>query len=147
MRLPKALMNFIRSEFGTTVTIATEYTREEFTFRCHPNYQSDGPIFDWMNVLFDDGTYPCRLAAVIVHANPDIAIASNESYTLLVQSATSRTGIASALFTEWSWSADYYAIDPSSIAGPCFVVSITDDSSKILEALPISEWAALFTDC
>ena len=34
---------------------------------------------------------------------------------------------------------------PSSIVSPCFVVMIKDDTSKILETLPLDKWPSEFT--
>ena len=51
------------------------------------------------------------------------------------------------MLTEWNWSPTYIVIFPFNIVGPCFVVSIKDDMSKILETLlPLAKWAANFTD-
>ena len=110
----------------------------EFTSQCHPCYQSDGAIYDWMKVLFSDGiSYPCRLSAVIME--------TDFSYKLVVQSAKERTRTKSALLTEWTWNDQYYVISPESIVAPCFVISISDNTSKILETLPYDEWPAQFT--
>ena len=68
-----------------------------------------------------------------------------EPYHLVVQSATSKTNVKSVLLTEWRWSAEYLVIHPSHIVGPCFVISIKDDSSKVLEAWPLEQWASEFT--
>jgi Plavaka transposase len=152
MHLPTPLMEFMWTTFGPHVRFCTEYVRDQFTFRCHPAYQSDNPINDWMNVLFEvfdtkTNTYsttafPCRLAAVVIRAvdalNPD-------PYHLVVQSTTKKTGIQSVLLTEWCWSSEYLVILPSNIVGPCFVISIKPDMSKVLEALPLEKWASEFT--
>ena len=140
LELDPLLITYLCSEFGDNVCICTEYVRDMYTFRCHPCYQGDGPIYDWLKIVFDDDTYPCRLASVVV--TNDI----NSPYKLIVQSTTSRTGISSTLLTEWNWAATYYTIDPDCIEGPCFVVSIKNDMSKILETLPREQWADQFTD-
>ena len=146
MVLPRELMQFLVHTFGLHVCICTEYVREEFTFRCHPNYQSNGPIFDWMNVMYEHSSRkpdktqicPCRLAAVVVNAS------ATEPYQLVVQCASTRTGRDSVLFQEWHWSQTYSVISPSTIAGPCFVVSITDDCSTILQTKARYLWPAEF---
>jgi hypothetical protein len=53
MVLPRELMQFLVHTFGLHVCNCTEYVREEFTIRCHLNYQSNGPNFDWMNVMYE----------------------------------------------------------------------------------------------
>ena len=105
-----------------------------------------------MNVLFEvfdpktrktvETAFPCRLAAVVLC---DVDDANTEPYHLVVQSAQQKTGIKSVLLTEWVWSAEYLVIYPSHIVGPCFVISIKDDTSKILEALPLDKWPSEFT--
>ena len=60
LRLPTALLKFVTDHFGHSVTLATEYVRHIYTFQCHPAYQSDGAIYDWMNVKFSDNSIcPC----------------------------------------------------------------------------------------
>jgi hypothetical protein len=59
---------------------------------------------------------------------------------LVVQRATHKTNVRSVLLTEWWWSPTYYVITLNDIVAPCFVISIKEDNSKILETLPIDEW-------
>ena len=59
-RLPTALLKFVTDHFGHLVTLATEYVRHIYTFRCHPAYQSGGAIYNWMNVKFSNNSIcPC----------------------------------------------------------------------------------------
>jgi hypothetical protein len=101
-----------------------------------------------MNVLFEETNqnvetaFPYRLAAVMLC---DVNRTNTEPYHLVVQSAQRKTGIKSVLLTEWSWSAEYLVIYPSHIVGPCFVISIKDDTSKILEALSLDKLPSEFT--
>ena len=144
LHLSVDLLTFLCDTFGNTVRCATEYVREEYTFRCHPCYQSDGPIYDWMKVIFDGeppSSYPCRLASVVITDNPD------DPYQLVVQAATERTFRDSTLLREWKFSECFYAISPDAIEGPCFVISsISPNESTILETLPYEEWPSKFTD-
>ena len=110
-------------------------------FRCHPCFQSDGPIYDWMKVKFDGDEIPCRLASVVILNND---ITNLDRYRLVVQRATTRTKIQSVLLTEWFWSPMYYVISTKDIIAPCFVISIKDDNSKIQETLAIEEWYKAF---
>ena len=84
---------------------------------------------DWLLLLFH-------------HSAPPIC---QEPYQLVVQSATKRTGVKSALLTEWEWDPQYYVVSPESIVSPCFVITIKEDNSKILETLPIEDWPGQFT--
>ena len=150
MKLPPKLLEFLCDEFKETATVrfCTEYKREDHTFRCHPCYQSDGPIYDWMKIDFgpgrNGGVLPCRLAAVVLVESPKDP---NEKFQLVVQSVSKKTGVQSALLTEWYWSSTYYAVSPNTIVAPCFVISITQDGSKVLEALPYEDWPDQYTKC
>ena len=84
-----------------------------------------------MNVVFEEGTYPSKLMAVVVKSSNH-----GEGLHLVVQSASRRTHVDSVLFREWDFSEDYYTITPDSIESPVFVISIQDEkSNKILETL------------
>ncbi len=120
------------------VRFCSEFRIGNNIFRCHPSFQSDGDMYDWMRADFQGTVYPCRLAAVIVSTDDDVN--ANDRLKLVVQRTTCATGINSVLFTEWLWSNEYHVIVPSDVESPCFVVSIKEDTSKILETLPIEEW-------
>ena len=152
MHLPVSLLVFICQRFGETVRFCTEYIRDKYTFRCHPGFQSGSAIYDWMTVKFETneaGTafdvFPCRLAAVIVLPTSDTSQAADR-YRLVVQCTTERTTTKSVLLTEWLWEEQYHVIEPNTIVGPCFVISIKADGSKVLETLPIEEWHSQFTE-
>ena len=128
LQLDISLLCYLYTLFGHTVNFCTEYKRDIYTFRCHPSYGSARPIFDWMIMKFDTGLFPCRLAAVVLHHSaPDHAV------QLVVQSTTSRTPVKSTFFQEWNWSAEYITVSPNTIEAPCFVISIRDDNSRVLE--------------
>ena len=140
MQLPDDLIDYICNQFGDAVSICTEFVRGGFTFRCHPAFQSNGAINDWMKVVFEEGSFPCRLVSVIVLNDAE------PKYELIVQSASQRTNRDSVLFKEWLWSPVYYTISPESIEEPCFVISIKEDHSTILETLRYESWASKFTE-
>ena len=66
MQLNAMLLQFVHDQFGSPVTICTEYCRDRLYFRCHPFYQSRAPRFDWLRIQFESGVFPCRLATVVV---------------------------------------------------------------------------------
>ena len=141
MTIPTTLVQYLCKEFGNYVEMATEYVRDKYVFRCHPSYQSSGAIYDWMNVVFEEGTYPSKLMAVVVKSSNH-----GEGLHLVVQSASRRTHVDSVLFREWDFSEDYYTITPDSIESPVFVISIQDEkSNKILETLSYEDWPSQFT--
>ena len=138
---PRVLSEFLLTTFGNPVRFCTECRMGKNIFRCHPDFQSDGALFDWMRAEFHGRVYPCRLAAVVVIHDDAI---NTDRLELVVQRATQTTGINSVLLTEWLWSSEYHVILPSDVKSPCFVVSIKEDSSKILETLPIEDWHNAF---
>ena len=139
---PLALSKFMLEPFGNPVQFCSEFRIGNNIFRCHPSFQSDGDMYDWMRADFQGTVYPCRLAAVIVSTDDDVN--ANDRLKLVVQRTTCATGINFVFFTEWLWSNKYHVIVPSDVQSPCFVVSIKEDTSKILETLPIEEWHKAF---
>jgi hypothetical protein len=139
---PFALSKFMLEQFSNPVRFCSEFQIGNNIFRCHPSFQSDGAMYDWMKADFRGTVYPCRLAAVIVSTDDDVN--ANDCLKLVVQRTTCATGINLVLFTEWLWSNKYNVIVPSNVQSPSFVVSIKEDTSKILETLPIEEWHKAF---
>ena len=144
MRIPDPVLQSLLCTFGSKVHFCTELVYKGNTYRCHPSFQSGGPIYDWMNATFYDPKTkstiicPCRLTAVVV--TEEI-----QPYRLLVHRGKETTGVGSVLLTEWFMSDEYDVINPGDIEGPCFVIIIRDDESKILQTRPRSEWASQFT--
>ena len=86
LQMDNQLLHYLYNNFGPVVHFCTEYKGDIYTFRCHPNYGSAGPIYDWMIIKFNIGLYPCRLAAVVF----DDSTSAQEVH-LVVQSTTTRT--------------------------------------------------------
>jgi hypothetical protein len=93
LQMDNKLLHYLHNNFGPVVHFCTEYKRDIYTFRCHPNYGSAGPIYDWMTIKFNIGLFPCRLAAVVF----DDSTSAKEVH-LVVQSTTTRTLAKSTLF-------------------------------------------------
>jgi hypothetical protein len=70
-----------------------------------------------MKADFRGTMYPCRLAAVVI-VSTDELINASERFKLVMQRATSATGINLVLFTEWLWSSEYHVIMPSNVQSP-----------------------------
>jgi hypothetical protein len=83
-----------------------------------------------MIIKFNIGLYPCRLAAVVF----DDSTSAKEVH-FVVQSTTTSTSAKSTLFQEWNWSPEYTSVHPYTIEAPCFVISLRDDNSRVLETL------------
>jgi len=147
MSLPMSLMKFVVKVFGNNVKICTEFHRDSLIFRCHPKFQSNLPRYDWLNIRFETGIYPCRLALVVVETMDKL---QDSQFHLVVQSTTEKTSHTksngSVLFTEWKWSDEYYCVLPENIVGSCFVVTNKDNASHVLETLPYNKWASQFTN-
>lgn len=146
LSLPPQLIEFVchHFKFLERVRFCTEYVRDIHTFRCHPCYQSDGPIYDWMIINFDGHNYPCRLALVVVLDKTYEGF--EDKYQLIVQSTTEEVEEhESNLLREWKWSPTYHAVPSSTVVAPCFVISISHDNSTVLETKAYSDWASMFT--
>jgi len=92
-------------------------------------------------------TFPCRLAAVVFNDADDSTEVDLHPYKLVIQSTTKRLlNKSSALLSEWTWSPQYYVIDTDSVVAPCFVISIVEDHSVVLETKASHLWAAEFTN-
>jgi hypothetical protein len=145
LALPLKLIEFVFDSFkeSDSITFCTEYKRDVHTFRCHPCYQSDGPIHDWMIIDFGEhGKFPCRLALVVVVDSPEDP---DEKYQLVVQSTTEEIKEhESTLLREWKWSPTYHLVSGNTVVAPCFVISISHNSSTVLETKPFTEWASKF---
>jgi hypothetical protein len=124
LTLPIPLLKFLCAKFGPKVRICTQYQRDKFTFRCHPAFQSGSAIHDWMLVKFETeavgnqaagvDNFPCKLAVVVLNDDSNVTN-DDDKYRLVVQCTISRTGVKSALLTEWWWSPDYVIISPATI--------------------------------
>jgi len=40
---------------------------QRWTFRAHPNYQNDGPFYDWAYINFDGNLYPCKIVTFVLN--------------------------------------------------------------------------------
>ena len=145
LQLSQALQNYLIKTFGSKVHCCTEYKRDVHTFRCHPSFQSQGAIYDWINVQFDTGVFPCCLAMIVVL---DEAVTPSEKYRLIIQPAIEPTNCDSVLFREWIWRLQNITTSLLiQLSSPCFVISIIkDDGSRILETKGYDMWAGEFTD-
>ena len=145
MHIPDNVLQCVVHQFGSHVKLCTELKYKTATYHCHPSYQSGGPIYDWMIVTFTHANTkattlpPCQLAVIVVTKE-------SQPYRLVVQCGIRKTGIKSVLLTEWEMSNDFTVIEPCSIDGPCFVIMIIEDGSKILQTLLRHLWASEFTE-
>ena len=147
LRIDLDLANYLLSEHGSPVSFCTEYVRDELKFRCHPNFQDEGPMYDWMRVAFQDektnqiSIYPSRLAAVLVFERKT----PKEHYKLVIQCCEKiNTSRSSVLLKHWSFSEKYHTIDPTAVHSPCFVVKTDQDT--VCEVLAKEKWPWQFTE-
>ena len=150
MKVPPRLLQFLRETFlvggATIVQFCTEYKANGQTFRCHPCYQSDGAIYDWMKVDFGEphGIRACRLAAVVIVESPNHQVEDNQ-VQLVVQSVTEMAGVQPVLLTKYYFDDTYHSVSPDRIKAPCFVITTTHDGSKVFVTRALEEWADEFT--
>jgi hypothetical protein len=50
------------------------------------------------------------------------------------------------LLIQWTWSPQYYIIDTDDIVSPCFVISVVEDHSVVLETKALYLWPEQFTN-
>jgi hypothetical protein len=111
LQMDNKLLHYLHNKFGPVVHSCTEYKSDIYTFQCHPNYGSAGPIYDWMIIKFNIGLFPCQLAAVVLDD-----FTSAKGVHLVVQSTTTRTLAKSALFKEWNWSTENVSVCPNTLS-------------------------------
>jgi hypothetical protein len=89
------------------------------------------------------GKFPYWLALVVVVDSPKDP---EDRYQLAVQSTTEEIKHhESTLLREWKWSPTYHLVSCNTIVDPCFVISISHNSSMVLETKPYTEWASKLT--
>ncbi len=120
MKLPPDLVKFVCISFQESETIhfCTECQRDVHKFQCHPSFQSDGDLHDWMNTDFGrkHGHFCCQLALVVVVDSPT---KPDKKYQLVGQSTTKETHEhESTLMREWDWSPDYHLVSGNTVIGP-----------------------------
>ena len=155
------LLHFIVHEFGLlnnptkSVTLYTQYKRDDTIFRCHPNYRGGAPWYDWVMMLYSNPNHPnqqlhcpARLMAIVQDDDDE----TNEFHPV-VQWAGHRTNNDSVLFDEYVFQHDLnpdkptsFNVHPSaSIEKPVFVIDCeSEDDNKILVATDPEEWADRF---
>ena len=124
LQMDNELLHYLYNKFCPMVHFWTEYKCDIYTFRCHPDYGSAGPIYDWMIYNSTLGLFPCQNAAVVLHDST-----SATEVHLDVQITTTRTLSKSTLSQEWNWSPDYISVCSNTIEAPCFVIPLRDDNS------------------
>lgn len=142
--LPDPIVYFLIDSYrNQTIKICTEYRRNGMKFRCHPNFQNRGPMYDWLNIFdpITEEVKPALLKAVVVHNEKK----TNVRYDLIVQPVHKRTGRDSVLFTEWEVIPCSKIVNPENVVSPVFVIAIKPDSSRVIEALAVEKWADQFT--
>jgi hypothetical protein len=72
MNPPIVLSEFMLQEFANPVRFCSEVRMGKDVFRCHPSFQSDGAMDDWMRADFRGTVYPCSLAAVVVSTDESV---------------------------------------------------------------------------
>ena len=159
--LSRGLLRFIANHFGLqqdaakSVTLYTQYKRDDTMFCCHPNYRGGLPWFDWVMMLYSDPNHPgvqfscpARLMAVVRdNTDPEMV------YHLILQWAANCTINDSVLFDEYVFAHDMNPDDPTSfnvrpadsIEKPVFVIDCeSENEEKVLVAHDPDVWGSLF---
>jgi hypothetical protein len=141
-----------------SVTCCTEYHKFDrrsnekmIRIRCHPNYRGKGfAWYDWAFIRFEDDSgqtrdYPCRILSCIPRNNLGNESPS-DTFDLVVQSCGQPTGRESILFTEWSFSRDFYIVPATALVTLCFVLVSNPTDGSVLVVKDKSQWASNFYD-
>ena len=121
------------------------------SIRCHPNYRGKGfAWYDWAFIRFEDDSgqtrdYPCRILSCIPRNNLGNESPS-DTFDLVVQSCGQPTGRESILFTEWSFSRDFYIVPATALVTLCFVLVSNPTDGSVLVVKDKSQWASNFYD-
>jgi hypothetical protein len=134
-----------------TVHCCTQYKRDGLVMRCHPNYQGEGPWYDWIVASFaagkcegvacPAGPYPCKLLAIIPQQHNEFL---EETELIVLPALKPSRGGDSVLFKEWIMAKNYVNINVSSVLSSPFVLEI--GKGKVSVAVPYAEWPSQFTD-
>ena len=133
---------------NTTAVVCTEYNRFGVPFRCHPNYRSQGPWYDWAMVQFEvtdnnnntwQQDYPSQIVALLMqHMNPTL-----HEHKMVVLSCSDRNIDAdSVLLQEWTWDATtFYSVPVASLVAPIFVMyGIGNNNTRIVHVKDHAIW-------
>ncbi|MCK7490861.1 MAG: hypothetical protein MZW92_03015 [Comamonadaceae bacterium] len=146
------ILNVYREEHGVEIVhCCTQYKRDKLLMRCHPNYQGEGPWYDWIVASFaagkcegvacPAGLYPCKVLAIIPQQHNDFL---EETELIVLPALKPSPGGDSVLFKEWIMAKDYQHINVSSVHSSPFVLEI--GKGKVSVAVPYAEWPSQFTD-
>ena len=146
--LIQPLLQFMIHKFQKTqIHCCTEYVRNDYCFRCHPNYKKEGRYYDWAMIDFEvvsetgevkKEAYPCRICAVVPKEPNNF-----KHIYLIVQSAQKKLAPDdSILFQNWEFADDYYVVYADAIKSPVFVVEVNE--TTISTVLQYDEWPDLF---
>ena len=138
-----------------SVTLHTQYKRNEVLFRCHPNFRGNGPWYDWLMLMYTDDDYPDQVLSCPARLMAIVTVDGEEptKYYPIVQWAGERTFVDSVLFDEYNFEHTLDTDDPNSfnvhdvdsIEKRVFVIDCEQDGhEKILVAKDKDEWADLF---
>ena len=136
------------------VNMVTEYKRDVYCFRVHPNYRNGGKWQDWVLVQFEgyEEPHPCRIEAIIpgVLNHSHLVLEDYDVVYLVVTCCTDHNQLSSSvLFDRWDYDdTTYHLIEAGSIVSPCFVIEdMTNDQQKcVLVTLDLTNWAGKFID-
>ena len=146
------ILDVYKEEHGVeTVHCCTQYKRDKLVMRCHPNYQGEGPWYDWIVASFaagkcegvacPAGPYPCKLLAIIPQQHNEFL---EETELIVLPALKPSRGGDSVLFKEWIMAKNYVNINVSSVLSSPFVLEI--GKGKVSVAVPYAEWPSQFTD-
>ena len=141
------------------INLSTEYKRDIYRFRVHPNYRNKGVWQDWILVEFENevgevNEYPFRIEAIVPMSlnreGLDLEVGDVDTVYLVVSCCTVRTeDCCLTLFEDCEYDPNnFYVIEGNSIVSPCFVVEDCGEGGekRALVARSYDGWAIEFLD-
>ena len=109
------------------VNMVTEYKRDMYCFRVHPNYHNTGRWQDWVPIQFKgyEEPHPCRIEAIIpgmLNRNHLVLDDYKMVYLVVTCCTEIKQTCLSVLFDIWKYDESaYHLVEATTIVAPCYV--------------------------
>ena len=127
-----------------TLTLYTEYNRNDVVFRAHPNYQGDGPWNDWVNIKWEgDNNLPAQLLGFFLWDTKYKAIVHSVESTPQEHSILTRT---TTLEMNNDNTPMYHVVDGDTLDEHTSLFPDEPDSPLVFQWLDPDVWANMFSE-
>ena len=134
--------------------MVTEYKRDMYCFRVHPNYHNTGRWQDWVPIQFKgyEEPHPCRIEAIIpgmLNRNHLVLDDYKMVYLVVTCCTEIKQACSSVLFDIWKYNESaYHLVEATTIVAPCYVVKDTtkEEQKCALVTLDVMHWSNEFVE-